>query len=65
MIFFPVKTDYITHKIRKTILTGKVYVMKKRVLLFSSITAAALMLTACNDYVGKEKSHPLYVKAAK
>ena len=39
--------------------------MKKRVLLFSSLAAAALMLSACNDYVGKEKSHPLYVKAAK
>ena len=39
--------------------------MKKRVLLFSSLAAAALVLSACNDYVGKEKSHPLYVKAAK
>ncbi len=39
--------------------------MKKRVLLFSSFAAAALVLSACNDYVGKEKSHPLYVKAAK
>lgn len=39
--------------------------MKKRVLLFSTLAAAALVLSACNDYVGKEKSHPLYVKAAK
>ena len=39
--------------------------MKKRVLLFSSLAAAVLVLSACNDYVGKEKSHPLYVKAAK
>ena len=39
--------------------------MKKRVLLFSSLAAAGLVLSACNDYVGKEKSHPLYVKAAK
>jgi len=39
--------------------------MKKRVLLFSSLAAAALVLSACKDYVGKEKSHPLYVKAAK
>ena len=39
--------------------------MKKRVLLFSSLAAAALVLSACNDYVGKDKSHPLYVKAAK
>ena len=28
--------------------------MKKRVLLFSSLAAAALVLSACNDYVGKE-----------
>ena len=39
--------------------------MKKRVLLFSSFAAAGLLLSACSDYVGKEKSHPLYVKAAK
>ena len=39
--------------------------MKKRVFLFSTLAAAALVLSACNDYVGKEKSHPLYVKAAK
>ena len=45
--------------------TGKVYVMKKRILLFSTIAAASVMLCACNDYVGKEKSHPLYVKAGK
>lgn len=37
--------------------------MKKRVLLLSA--AAVLMLSACNDYVGKEKSHPLFIKAGK
>ena len=35
--------------------------MKKRVLILSA--AAALMLAGCNDYVGKEKSHPLFIKA--
>lgn len=35
--------------------------MKKSVLILSA--AAALMLAGCNDYVGKEKSHPLFIKA--
>ena len=35
--------------------------MKKSILILSA--AAALMLAGCNDYVGKEKSHPLFVKA--
>ena len=39
------------------------FVMKKRLLMISA--AAALLLSGCNDYVGKEKSHPLFVKAAK
>ena len=37
--------------------------MKTKVLLLSA--AAALMLAGCNDYVGKEKSHPLVIKAGK
>jgi len=36
--------------------------MKKRLLM---ISAAALLLAGCNDYVGKEKSHPLFIKAGK
>lgn len=36
--------------------------MKKRLLM---ISAAALLLAGCNDYVGKEKSHPLFMKAGK
>ena len=39
--------------------------MRKQLLLFSACAAAVLMLSGCNDYVGKEKSHPLYVKAGK
>ena len=35
--------------------------MKKSILILSA--AAALMLAGCNDYVGKEKSHPLFIKA--
>ncbi|MBQ9337204.1 MAG: LysM peptidoglycan-binding domain-containing protein [Lentisphaeria bacterium] len=35
--------------------------MKKSLLILSA--AAALMLAGCNDYVGKEKSHPLFIKA--
>lgn len=37
--------------------------MRTKVLLLSA--AAALMLAGCNDYVGKEKSHPLVIKAGK
>ena len=37
--------------------------MKTKVLLLSA--AAALLLGGCNDYVGKEKSHPLIIKAGK
>ena len=37
--------------------------MKTKVLLLSA--AAALLLAGCNDYVGKEKSHPLIIKAGK
>lgn len=37
--------------------------MKKRLLMISA--AAALLLAGCNDYVGKEKSHPLFIKASK
>ena len=37
--------------------------MKTKVLLLSA--AAALLLAGCNDYVGKEKSHPLVIKAGK
>ena len=39
--------------------------MRKQLLLFSACAAAVMMLAGCNDYVGKEKSHPLYVKAGK
>ena len=39
--------------------------MRKQLLLFSACAAAVLLLSACSDYVGKEKSHPLYVKAGK
>lgn len=39
--------------------------MMKKSVLALSIGAAALLFTACNDYVGKEKSHPLFVKAGK
>lgn len=37
--------------------------MRTKVLLLSA--AAALMLAGCNDYAGKEKSHPLVIKAGK
>ena len=37
--------------------------MKKRLLMISA--AAVLVLSGCNDYVGKEKSHPLFIKASK
>ena len=37
--------------------------MKKSVLLLSA--AAVMLLSGCNDYVGKEKSHPLFIKAGK
>ena len=37
--------------------------MKKQLLMISA--AAVLALSGCNDYVGKEKSHPLFVKAGK
>ena len=37
--------------------------MKKTIWMLSA--AAALLLSACNDYVGKEKSHPLFIKAGK
>ena len=37
--------------------------MRTKVLLLSA--AAALLLAGCNDYVGKEKSHPLIIKAGK
>lgn len=36
--------------------------MKKSLLM---ISAAALLIAGCNDYVGKEKSHPLFIKAGK
>ena len=38
--------------------------MKKNFLLISA-AVASLLLSACNDYVGKEKSHPLFIKAGK
>ena len=37
--------------------------MKKRKIMLLSAAAAALLLSSCGDYVGKEKTHPLYVKA--
>ena len=39
--------------------------MKKLGILLSVAIAAssAVMLTSCGDYVGKEKTHPLFIKA--
>ena len=37
--------------------------MKKKILLLSA--GVALLLSGCSDYVGKEKSHPLFIKAGK
>jgi len=37
--------------------------MKKSLLMLAS--AAAVMLSGCSDYVGKEKSHPLFIKASR
>ena len=39
--------------------------MKKSCLFLSAAIAAfsALLLTSCGDYVGKEKTHPLFIKA--
>lgn len=36
---------------------------KRKIVLLSAAAAAALLLSSCGDYVGKEKTHPLYVKA--
>lgn len=37
--------------------------LNRAILLSAASLLAALTLTSCGDYVGKEKSHPLFVKA--
>ena len=53
---------YTRNTVRKT--QGKdESAMKKRLLMISA--AAALLLAGCNDYVGKEKSHPCLSRQAR
>ena len=52
-----------SQNILKLALNRKGISMRTKVLLLSA--AAAIMLAGCNDYVGKEKSHPLVIKAGK